>query len=367
VAIAATVRALRSVEDPSGPAADGLRARLSTLRATTDDPSLSVVSDAAVPSAPAGPPARLVVGFALIAGFSLGAIAAVLAELLTPRPVRDERDLASVYPLPILARVPGSSRAWRRSRRRVRASAMREGFRSLRSQLALSARDQTRGQELERMGAGQRDYAARVRGRNGTAVLITSSSRGDGRSSATLALARAAVAGEQQVLLIDFDLRGSGVSAIERVPRGSLRPLLTGAPLATVLAPLPGIPGARILATPPDLRPHEVEALMPQMAEIITTARLEADWVIVDAPPLGEFPDALPILAAVDQTVVVARAGHTSRAALARLGGVLGSADASRPAGYLFIERTPMAALTRAYDGTDLPPDRARTRKLLAR
>lgn len=366
-AISATRRALRSVEDPAGSVADGLRARLSTLQTTVGDPSLSVVSDAAVPSTPTGPPGRLVIGFALVAGFSLGALAAILAELLTPRPVRDERDLASLYPLPVLARIPGSSRTWRGSRKRERANATREGFRSLRSQLALRASDGIPRRERARIG-NQRAHAGPGHRRNGFAVLITSPSRGDGRSTATLDLARAAAAGGQQALLIDFDLHGSGVSrVIKQAPPRSLQPLLTGAPPAAALAPVPGIPRARILAMPTDPSPREVEALAPRMAEIITSSRLEAEWVIVDAPPLGGFPDALPILAAVDETVVVVRAGHTPRAALARLGEILDSADASPPAGYLFIAGSTTFAPTRAYDGGELLPGRAGVGSPLAR
>ncbi|MEI9814159.1 MAG: hypothetical protein WDO18_16605 [Acidobacteriota bacterium] len=53
------------------------------------------------------------------------------------------------------------------------------------------------------------------------------------------------------------------------------------------------------------------------MAELIDEATREYDLVVLDAPPLLGFAEPLQMATVVDGVIVVARAGDTSRKALA--------------------------------------------------
>lgn len=327
-AAAASSDAIAAITDRSGTVADELRARLSALAATSDDPALTFARQATVPPAPVGSPPWLVLALALTAGLVVGAVTAVLIEVLAPRALRDETDLARIYPRPILARVPElPGRLVRATRRQRRLGAIGEGFRSLRSQLELRARDRA---------------PSAVRGSG--AVLLTSPARDDGATAAALELAEAMAKGGQSVIAIDFTLRRAPAAGLEpSTLGGGMTALLGGAEsLGDALQPLKGVPGVRILTAWHGLSLEQVEMLTGRMPEIVAEARRHADWVIVDAPPLGELSDALGALDAVDDVVVVVRTGRTSLMRLTRLREALESVDGSA-LGYLVVGGASMA------------------------
>ncbi len=327
-AAAASSDAIAAITDRSGTVADELRARSSALAAISDDPALTFARQATVPPAPVGSPPWLVLALALTAGLVVGAVTAVLIEVLAPRALRDETDLARIYPRPILARVPElPGRLVRATRRQRRLGAIGEGFRSLRSQLELRARDRA---------------PSAVRGSG--AVLLTSPARDDGATAAALELAEAMAKGGQSVIAIDFTLRRAPAAGLEpSTSGGGMTALLGGAEnLGDALQPLEGVPGVRVLTAWHGLSLEQVEMLTGRMPEIVAEARRHADWVIVDAPPLGELSDALGVLDAVDDVVVVVRTGRTSLMRLTRLRDALESVDGSA-LGYLVVGGASMA------------------------
>src|SRR3712207_9570974 len=83
------------------------------FRSAGSDPTLSLLQQASVPTDDTATPAPLVIALALIAGFIIATGTALLMEMLDRR-VRDQDELLSIYPLPILARIPNLPRRLRR-------------------------------------------------------------------------------------------------------------------------------------------------------------------------------------------------------------------------------------------------------------
>jgi capsular exopolysaccharide synthesis family protein len=267
--------------------------RISALEAVRDgnDPTLSFSERAAVPGTPLGTPSSVLVLLSILAGFALGSGLALLLELLD-RSVRDEEELLSIMPVPILARAPTMPR---RLRRRILTAgemppAVREAFRTLRLQ-------------LERRPGVHRT------------IMVTSASSGDGKTSSAVQLALSLVGAGHRVVLIDFDLRKPDVArTLGMNPRKSLVATLTGTPLSELLTPAPQLPPLQVVpAASAEGDVALLESLRRRMPGILEEAQTLADYVVLDTAPLGEVSDALTITDKVDDIVVVARPGHTNR------------------------------------------------------
>lgn len=175
------------------------------------------------------------------------------------------------------------------------------------------------------------------------AVVITSSSAQEGKTSIATNLAIASAQAGLDVLLVDADLRQPEVD--------SLLGLEQSVGLTTVLVGRSALPeslqrhssGIQVLTSGP-LPPNPTEVLQSE-----TTARLFADLrsmfdlVIVDAPPLLPMADAAILARYSSGAVIVVRHGRTTREALdaaaARLRGVGGRIlgvvlNMSSPRGY---------------------------------
>ena len=115
-------------------------------------------------------------GLALVGGFAIGAVVALLIELLVPGRIKDEVDLLGVYPLPVLARLPSVRHYPVRSDPSFSSSRLcAPQFRSLRTQLELRSETVARRDDSERAARGK-------------VVVVTSPSRGgreDDRSDGT--------------------------------------------------------------------------------------------------------------------------------------------------------------------------------------
>ncbi len=305
-AIATTKREMSTVAGQATGTIGKLRARLNALKSIRDggDPTMSLSHPATVPSAPLGTPAMVLVVIAFLAGVAIAAVAAVLIELLVPRPIVDEAELLDAYPIPILARVPDAPRRGRTLRA---TPTVAEAYRSLRGQLEF------RKEKLRReTGDG---------GGRTTTVLVTSGSKGDGRTTAAVNLAYAVTRAGNTAIVVDLDVRAPGVArACGIEPAADLSALLrSSTSLSGVLAARPGLPRLSVLAAPlaPDM--DMVEAVARVAPAIVTEAGGYADWVIVDAPPLGEVSDALALMGVVDHLVLVSRLGNATARGLARV------------------------------------------------
>lgn len=272
-----------------------LRDRLAALQSlrSTNDPTLSVAERALHSSATgAGASTALVIGIAVIAGLILASGCALLLEILPIDRIRTEDDLLRAWPLPVLARVPIVGR---RRRDPVAEAQLDAALRNVHRQLQISQRK------------------TRV-------VLVTSPTRGDGKTTISLALANAVADGGADVVFIDSDIRKAdadrrapgvqtdGAQAAEAEtsraadpPFDLLVPVASGSRLRTFELSVDDLWNLRVAG---------VEDFAVKQAALL------ADYVVVDTPPLGEVSDALLLVSEVDAVVVVARIGHTRRSDL---------------------------------------------------
>lgn len=269
-----------------------LNARFEQLRALQSlgtDPSLQLSQRAEVPTQPLGTSRMLVLILALISGLILGSIAAVALEFFTRR-IRDEDEVARLYPIPILAGIPrirgGGQR--RRANPQTLPPAVFEQVRLLLVQLPF--------------------------GDLPTTLLVTSANSGDGKTTTATALATAIAMSDQDVILIDLDLRKPGQTSVFDIPRPNYAPegddrlRLDG-----MLQPVLGLPRLKVMPAPLDGAVN-LELFVRQLPSLLAQAKQMANCVIIDAAPLGEVSDSLRIATACDFVAFVVRPRQTERA-----------------------------------------------------
>jgi tyrosine-protein kinase Etk/Wzc len=240
------------------------------------------------------------VGLLLGAGF-------VLARAVFGRTFESVADVRrSVVGVPVLATIP---RAPSRKRKRRKAgedtpgtfdvtahapqSAYAEAFRSLRATL----------------------LAWRARAGCGVVVLVTSPSRGDGKTSFALSLASALSASQKGVLVIDADLRApdGAAGATEESPVG-LRDVLRGAGHWSTFLDCVNLTHTAYSLLPRG-GPDVPEVLTSdRMAQLVAEARAGFDFVLIDSPSFPAASDALVLAQLADVTLSLVRPGGTPRA-----------------------------------------------------
>jgi capsular exopolysaccharide synthesis family protein len=152
---------------------------------------------------------------------------------------------------------------------------------------------------------------------SGPSLLVVSSpSMGDGKTVTAVNLAAAfAMKSEEQILLIDADLRRSAVHSYLRVPRApGLAEVLAGTcrPQDAIFR-VGQIPSLHVLpAGEPAANPTELLGSSRWLA-LVNTVRQHFRRVIVDSPPVEVVADYDLIAAACDSVVLVIRPGCTNR------------------------------------------------------
>ena len=269
---------------------------------------------------------------ALLAGLVIGVGAAAAIEYLNRR-VRDEDELLSAYPLPVLARVPELPRGSRQiASPELLPPSVREAFRTLQVQLP----------------------PAPLSG--GRAIMFTSPSPGDGKTSSAINFALVLVAAKHSVILLDFDLRRPDVGRMLGVHAEFMDLFRTDGELDNVLAEPRTAPGLRVIGSTPqaDVMPL-LEAVSRDLPELLRAARELADYVIVDTPPLGRVSDALRAAMTVDDVVLVTRPGNTDRTDLQHTRELLDRMGHT-PTGLLVVGEAAQGDSYMSY-GSDVPLD----------
>ncbi|MGH2943765.1 MAG: AAA family ATPase [Solirubrobacteraceae bacterium] len=295
------------------------RTRLSELRAVRDrgDPTLSLSQRAQPPAEPTDAPAWLVLGLALVAGLTLGAIVAVLVERLDRR-VRDVDELFWLAPVPVLARVPTVRRKELGGPALDIPPAVREAFRTLQIQV---------------------DHRRPEGGPPCNTIVVTSASSADGKTTTAICLALALVDAGHEVILIDGDLRRPDIGPRLGLDTSKGLVTLLSAPgsLVEVLQRVQQLPSLRVLTAAGGMGDiTNMQLLTRRLAEILAEARALADYVIVDTAPLGVVGDALALTPHADELLLVGRARNSDRRAVENAVGLLESAN-TPPTGWVVI------------------------------
>ncbi len=150
-------------------------------------------------------------------------------------------------------------------------------------------------------------------------ILVTSSGPSEGKTTTASALAEIMAGSGNRVLLVDADMRRPRVHAVFGVTSDEgISSLIVGDGTLDTVIRATAIPNLSVLpcgAVPP----NPTELLHTKtFARILRDAAQRFDRVIIDSPPAGVVADAIVIATQVDGTLVVFKAGQTSRDAAQR-------------------------------------------------
>lgn len=151
-------------------------------------------------------------------------------------------------------------------------------------------------------------------GSDNKAIVLTSSTPNEGKSTVSIGLALALVESGKRVLFVDADLRKSVLVGRHRVTeevKGLSHYLSGQADLNDVICRTqePGLFVIFAGVVPPN--PSELLG-QKRFAHLIESAKDNYDYVIIDAPPLGSVIDAAVISKVCDASVLVVAAKTVS-------------------------------------------------------
>jgi succinoglycan biosynthesis transport protein ExoP len=149
-------------------------------------------------------------------------------------------------------------------------------------------------------------------------LLVTSAAPGEGKTTTAASLAAAHAGQGKRTLLIDGDLRRPSVHRNFDIPSvvGLSNVLMGEIPWREARVRVPSVPELDILPAGPPSR-RAADLVGRGLTELLEEAASEYDLVVLDAPPLLGFAEPLQMATAADGVLVVARAGQTSRKAVA--------------------------------------------------
>jgi Mrp family chromosome partitioning ATPase len=177
------------------------------------------------------------------------------------------------------------------------------------------------------VGEGLRAVFTRIRlgdkGQRLRTLAVVSGVEGDGKTSVAMGLAAAAAHAGQRVLLIDADLRRRDVGpklGLEPVP--GLAEWLESGLVQLQVRRLTPVGFYLLSAGVARCRPELLAT--PRLPALLAVAERIFDLVILDSAPLLPVADSLPLRERVNGFVMVVRARHTPREAVARAVKLLG-------------------------------------------
>ncbi|MBN1461516.1 MAG: polysaccharide biosynthesis tyrosine autokinase [Armatimonadetes bacterium] len=252
-----------------------------------------IVEPASMPRLPVKPnvPLNLVLG--LLLGLSLGVGVALIQDQLDDR-LRDQSEAARLAEAPVLGAIPVFGEPSRRTLLPARVHETDtnpvEAYRALRYCL---------------------DFM--TQGERGRVVLVTSPGPAEGKSTTVLNLARTVALTGRRTVLVDGDLRRSGLGRMMgiKVEHG-LTDVLKGE--ATLEQALHKCSDGLMYLGSGSQAENATELLdSGTMRDVIRELRQQADIIILDSPPVLAVADTLVLANLSDATLMVCVAGQSSR------------------------------------------------------
>ena len=253
--------------------------------------NISIVDQASLPIFPRSPKLSLNLALALVAGLLSGILAALALDYIDDS-FKAPEDIEREVGLTVIGVVPKPKKDQNvEVELNDPSSAISESIRSLRTGLQFATAD----------GLPK-------------TLLITSSKPSEGKTTATIGLAKSLASIGLNVLLIDADLRNSTVHKRMLCSNElGLSNYLTGAKSPGDVVQGSGIQGLEIMSSGP-LPPNPAELLSgAKFMSLLTLAVESFDVVLIDGPPVMGLADA-PLLASMAQaTLMVVAANETKR------------------------------------------------------
>jgi polysaccharide biosynthesis transport protein len=154
--------------------------------------------------------------------------------------------------------------------------------------------------------------------RNLKSLLVTSAGPGEGKSTAVIHLAIAHAEQGKRTLIIDADLRRPSIHKKLQLDAslGLSNALVGEVDWKSCVIKTSRWPELSVL--PAGTAPRRASDLVgSMMVDILDEASKTYDLILVDAPPLLGFAEAMQVATAADGVAVIARAGQTNRRAVA--------------------------------------------------
>jgi capsular exopolysaccharide synthesis family protein len=150
-------------------------------------------------------------------------------------------------------------------------------------------------------------------------IVVTSASPGEGKTTTATALAEVMADGGSRVLIVDADMRRPQLHTVFELPNDAgLSTLILGDGQLDQLVKPTQIPNLSVLTCGP-VPPNPAELLHTEgFTRLLQAMAQRYDRVIIDSPPAGIVADAVVISTQVDGTLMVLKAGQTSRDAAER-------------------------------------------------
>lgn len=163
------------------------------------------------------------------------------------------------------------------------------------------------------------------------ALQVTSPASNEGKTTTLANLAIALARAGQRTIVVCCDLRRPRLHEFFGCKNvvGFTSVIVGDAALSAALQDVPGEDGLMLLSSGP-IPPNPSELLAGERAtEILAALRARADIVLIDSPPVLPVTDAAILSKRVDATLLVVRAGGTTRRQLTRAAELLNQVDAN--------------------------------------
>ena len=253
--------------------------------------------------------------------------AAIVLRQYTDRVIRDPGEVVAWTGVPELGLIPdyriGHLSRYRASRTPLVQRSSRDGSDPSLSITDLKAvqRERSRVSECFRSTLTSMLFARQNGGRPRT-VVITSASPREGKSTVTANLGIALAQVGIRVLLIDADLRRPCLYKLfDLKPAVGLADLLKATDAEEVpvdaFIQSTGVEGLSIISAGTESPGSTNLLYCDRFATLVRRLRDRYEIVLVDTPPMLGIPDARLIARATDKTILVVRAGKTTRSAAA--------------------------------------------------
>jgi Mrp family chromosome partitioning ATPase len=263
------------------------------LLMSEDHPEVRILTFASVPNVPSSPNPILFILPALAVALIGAGLLAVLHDRLD-RGLRSEQDVMALG-TSCIGLVP---RITRREKLRPHEHLLKQPFapytEAIRS-AATAALQLTNPQEAPR------------------AFLVTSSIRGEGKTTLALSFAVYAALLQRRVLLIDLDLRNPAMLSELKVAadKGTLDVLRSGRPLAELIRIVPEL-GLDYLHVRHDSA-DPIAVMANALPDLLRELKASYDCVVIDSAPLLGTSEARLLASMVDKVLFVVKWGSTRR------------------------------------------------------